>query len=324
MITNDGVARYELHCHLDGSVRLDTIGDLAREAGLALPKPVRELAVAPSDVGSLNAFLRYLELPLDVLQHPSALRRAARELVEEWHEDGVVYGEARFAPQLHTRAGMSIDDAIHAVAAGLREGTLITGVATGLLVCCLRHQPLDESLAIADAAVRLRDLVAGVDLAGAESYSGTAHREAFDIVHSAGLPVTIHAGEAAGPASVWEAIDVLGARRIGHGVRSVNEDALVQRLARDRIPLEMCPRCNVMTGAVSHLADHPADRFLSRGLAVTINTDGRTTAETSLDREFALLAGQFGWTTRHWRQVQENAREAAFARPEGAGNRHAR
>jgi adenosine deaminase len=226
-----------------------------------------------------------------------------------------VYGETRFAPQLHTRAGMTVDDAILAVAAGLSTGSTATGVSAGLIVCCLRHQPVDTSLAVVSAALRHRNLVAGVDLAGDESYPGLAHREAFDLAHAAGLPVTVHAGEAAGPASVWEAIDVLGARRIGHGVRSVHDEALVERLHRDRIALEMCPRCNVLTAAVPGLADHPADRLLARGLAVTINTDGRTTVDTSLDRELALLTDEFGWTGRQWRQVQTNAREAAFTRP---------
>jgi adenosine deaminase len=306
-------ARYELHCHLDGSVRPATIAALAREAGLTLARPARELAVAPPDVGSLAAFLPYLDLPIAVLQHPDALRRAARELVEDWHRDAVVYGEARFAPQQHTRAGMSVDDAIEAAAAGLSEGAAASGVATGLIVCCLRHEPLDTSLAVVDAALRRRDLVAGLDLAGDERYAGAAQREAFDLAHAAGLPVTVHAGEAAGPASVWEAIDVLGARRIGHGVRCVHDDALVRRLLRDRIALEMCPRCNVLTGAVPSLADHPANRLLAQGLAVTVNTDGRTTADTSLDREFAVLADEFGWTAQQVQRVQENARAAAFS-----------
>jgi adenosine deaminase len=309
--------RYELHCHLDGSVRPATLADLARAAGLTLPRPVREMAVAPPDVGSLAAFLPYLDLPIAVLQHPDALRRAARELVEDWHRDGVVYGEARFAPQQHTRAGMSIDDAIEAVAAGLSEGAAASGVATGLIVCCLRHEPLDTSLAVAAAALRRRDLVAGIDLAGDETYAGAAHRDAFDLAHAAGLPVTVHAGEAAGPASVWEAIDVLGASRIGHGVRCVHEDALIQRLLRDRVPLEMCPRCNVLTGAVPSLAEHPADRLLAQGLAVTVSTDGRTTADTSLDREFAALADEFAWTPQHVQRVQDNARAAAFAPTDG-------
>jgi adenosine deaminase len=210
---------------------------------------------------------------------------------------------------------MTLDDAVRAVGAGLADGAAATGVTTGLILCCLRHQSLDTSLAVADAAIRHRDLVAGIDLAGDEAYPGTMHREAFDLAHAAGLPVTVHAGEAAGPASVWEAVDVLGARRIGHGVRCVHEDALVQRLHRDRVPLEMCPRCNVLTGAVPSLAEHPADRLLARGLAVTVSTDGRTTADTSLDREFTVLTDEFGWTPRHVRRVQDNAREAAFALP---------
>ena len=310
-----GTARYELHCHLDGSVRPDTLADLARQAGVPLARPIRELAVAPPDVGSLAAFLPYLDFPLDVLQSRPALQRAARELVEDWHRDGVAYGEARFAPQLHTRAGMGIDDAIRAVAAGLRDGGSATGVATGLIVCCLRHQPPDASLAVADAAARLRGLVAGIDLAGDESYPGSTHREALDLAHAAGIPVTVHAGEAAGPASVWEAVEVLGARRIGHGVRSVHDEALVRRLHRDRIPLEMCPTSNVMTRAVPEMAAHPADHLLTRGLAVTISTDGRATADTSLDHELAQLTRTFGWTDRHWRAVQDNARDAAFAAP---------
>lgn len=314
----DAVARYELHCHLDASVRPATLAEFARAAGLTLPRPVRALAVAPPGSGSLAAFLTYLDLPVTLLQHPDALRRAARELVEDWHADGVVYGEARFAPQLHTRAGMAIDDAVRAVSAGLLDGAAATGVATGLIVCCLRHEPLDTSLAVVDAALRHRDLVDGLDLAGDEANPGTAHREAFDLAHAAGLPVTVHAGEAAGPASVWEALDVLGARRIGHGVRCVREEALVQRLLRDRVPLEMCPRCNVLTGAVSTLADHPADRLLARGLAVTVSTDARTTADTTLDHEFTALTDEFGWTEQHARRVQDNARAAAFARPGSA------
>ncbi|HEX6873657.1 MAG TPA: adenosine deaminase, partial [Micromonosporaceae bacterium] len=199
-------ARLELHCHLDGSVRLTTLAELAARAGLAWSGTVRETAVAPPDVGSLAAFLPYVTVVLDLLQEPAVLRRVARELVEDWHRDGVVYGEARFAPQLHTRAGMGIDEAVLAVAAGLADGASVTGMRTALILCCLRHQPLDTSLAVVDAAVRHRHLVAGVDLAGDETFAGTTHREAFDLAHRAGLPVTIHAGEAAGPDSVWEAI----------------------------------------------------------------------------------------------------------------------
>lgn len=305
--------RYELHCHLDASVRPATIVALAREQGLDLPAPVRQLAVAPLGVGSLRAFLPYLDIALDVLQTPQALRRVAAELVDDWCRDHVVYGEVRFAPQLHTRAGMHIDDAIDAVAAGLAHGTAVTGVRTGLLLCCLRHQQPQHSLEIADAAVRRRDVVAGLDLAGDERYPGGPHREAFDLAHAAGLPVTVHAGEAAGPASVWEALDVLGACRIGHGVRSIGDTALLGRLHRDQVTLETCPRCNVLTGSVPTITAHPVDRLLRAGLQVTVSTDARTTADTTLNAEFRTLRATFDWTDNEERRCQDNAARAAFA-----------
>ncbi|WP_051570984.1 adenosine deaminase [Cryptosporangium arvum] len=290
--------RYELHCHLDGSVRLSTLAELAPGVD------ARARAVAPPDVGSLHGFLPYIDVALDVLQTPEALERVARELVEDWRADGVVHGEVRFAPQLHTRAGLSVD----AVSAGLAGAD---GVRTALLLCCLRHQDPAVSLEVAATAARRGD-VAGLDLAGDERLPGAPHREAFDLAHAAGLPVTVHAGEAAGPASVWEALDVLGARRIGHGVRSVRSAALVTRLRRDAIALETCPRCNVLTGAVPSMAAHPVDELLRAGLRVTVSTDTRTTADTSLDAEFAALRETFGWGADEERRVQENAAAAAF------------
>lgn len=303
--------RYELHCHLDGSVRLATIADLAGAAGRHLDRPVSALAVAPRDVGSLQSFLPYIDIALDVLQTAGALRRAARELVEDWNRDGVGYGEVRFAPQLHTRGDLTLDDAVSAVARGLADGLENTGVRTGLLLCCLRHQSPDVSLEVADAAVRRREVV-GLDLAGDESRPGAPHVEAFDLAHRASLPVTVHAGEAAGPDSVWEALDVLGARRIGHGVRSVQDTSLVDRLAHDGVTLETCPRCNVLTRAVPSLERHPIDMLLRRGVRVTVSTDTRTTADTTLDQEFAELGSAFGWGAEEHARVQANARAGSF------------
>ncbi len=304
--------RHELHCHLDGSVRLVTIADLAREQGLRLHRPVAELAVAPADVGSLHGFLPYIDVALDVLQTPEALRRAAAELVEDWHGDGVVHGEMRFAPQLHGRGGMTIGQAVDAVASGARDTSARLGISTSLILCCLRHQSPDVALEVADAAVRHED-VSGLDLAGDERLPGKPFVAAFDLAHAAGLPVTVHAGEGAGPESVWEAIDVLGARRVGHGVRAVTDQALVRRLAADRVALETCPRCNVLTRAVATMAEHPVDRLLEAGVPVTVSTDTRTTADSTLEREFAALETCFGWGSAEHDAVQELARQAAFA-----------
>ncbi|MEV3874171.1 adenosine deaminase [Streptomyces sp. NPDC049906] len=306
--------RYELHCHLDGSVRPATLRALADEQGLALTRSVEELAVAPARCGSLTRFLTHLELPLKVLQTPDALARAARELVEDWALDGVVHGEVRFAPQLHGRHGMGLDDAVRAVARGLADGRRATGVRTALLLSCLRHQSPEESEAVAEAALRHRDAVAGLDLAGDERlHPGAPHRPAFDLMHRAGIPCTVHAGEAAGAESVWEAIDVLGARRIGHGVRCTGDPSLLRRLRSERIALEMCPTSNVQTGAAPDLAGHPAAGLLARGVPVTISTDARTTCATTLGREFRVLREASGWTAQDEERVQRHAVAAAFA-----------
>ncbi|WP_327700580.1 adenosine deaminase [Streptomyces decoyicus] len=308
------IPRYELHCHLDGSVRPDTVADLAREQGITLKRPARDLVVAPVHCGSLTTFLTYIDLPLQLLQTPHALTRTARELVEDWKADGVVYGEVRFAPQLHGRHGMTPDEAVQAVAEGLAQGRATTGVGTGMLLCCLRHQSPDESLAVAETALRHRNIVAGLDLAGDETlYTAQPHRAAFDLAHSAGMPCTVHAGEAAGPESMWEAIDILGARRIGHGVRCTSDTALLNRLRTDGIALEMCPTSNVQTGAVPSLTDHPAIPLLAAGLPVTISTDTRTTSDTTLRREFDALQHTHGWTSQHEALAQENAARASFS-----------
>ncbi|WP_158895260.1 adenosine deaminase [Amycolatopsis anabasis] len=306
--------RIELHCHLDGSVRPATVADLAAEQGIPLDRPAEELVIAPRHCGELMAYLQYIDPALDVLQTPEALHRVARELVHDWRADGIGYGEVRFAPQLHGRRGLGLDDAVRAVAAGLAEGSAATGVHCGLLLCCLRQQPPEIGEAVVDTALRLRELVCGVDLAGDESVSGAVHREAFAAAHAGGLAVTIHAGEAAGPASVWEALDVLGAARIGHGVRSAEDSALVSRLRADGVTLEMCPTSNAQTGAIAELARHPADRLLADGLAVTISTDARTTSATTVSREFRVLAEHFGWTAEHEARCQANARAGAFAK----------
>ncbi|MFE7044342.1 adenosine deaminase [Streptomyces atratus] len=316
ILSSTPTPRYELHCHLDGSVRPGTVADLAREQGIVLNRPVEELVVAPANCDSLTTFLTYIDTPLQVLQTPDALTRAARELVEDWDADGVVHGEVRFAPQLHGREGMTLDEAVQAVAEGLAAGRETTSVRTGLLLCCLRHQNPDESLAVAETALRQREHVAGLDLAGDEKrFTARSHRAAFDLAHAGGLPCTAHAGEAAGPESMWEAIDILGVRRIGHGVRCTTDPALLDRLRADRIALEMCPTSNVQTGAVPTLAEHPAARLLADGLPVTISTDTRTTSATNLNREFDALRHSTGWHADQEALAQKNAARAVFAAP---------
>ncbi|MRX44813.1 adenosine deaminase [Agromyces kandeliae] len=302
----------ELHCHIDGSVRPSTIEDLARRQGIDLPGPAEALARVSPSCTSLVEYIAAIDVALDVLQTPEALYRAAFELVEDWRADGVHHGEARFAPALHRRRGLDLAAITEAVASGLRDGGDATGVETRLILCCLRPAAPDVTWAVVETAAT-SDQVIGLDVSGPEAgVSLLPHAAAFRAARDAGLRITVHAGEADGPRSVWDAIDELGAERIGHGVRSVRDPALVRRLATDAIALEVCPTSNVQTAAVASLAEHPIDELRRAGVPVTVSCDGRTVSGVTLQGERALLEHTFGWTSADWAAAQANAERAAF------------
>jgi adenosine deaminase len=307
--------KIELHCHLDACVRIETAGAIGRELGMSLPEPLRDALVAPEVCDNLFDYLRRLDLALDLMQRASHLRRIARELMEDFARDGVVYAEVRFAPQLHTRDGLTMQEVVDAVHQGLAEGSRAHGVTAGLILCCLRHRPVEEGVLVARLAGDNRDVVCALDLAGDEGRFPEAapHVAAFRVARDAGLRLTVHAGENAGASSVREALDLLGAERIGHGVRVEEDPALVERVAAERVALDMCPRSNVQTRAVASLASHPIDRLLRKGLRVTVSTDGRTTSDTSVTGELERLRGQFGWGMAEFLAVQRNAAQAVFA-----------
>jgi adenosine deaminase len=226
----------------------------------------------------------------------------------------VVYAEIRFAPQLHTRRGLSLQAVLDAVNAGFAAGMREFPVFVATIVCCLRHEPPETSLRVAELAAANRSGVVALDLAGDEArHGGTPHAPAFDLARHAGLRRTVHAGEAAGGESVVEALEVLGAERIGHGVRVEARPGLVSSLRAAAIPLEMCPTSNVQTRAVGAFHDHPLPRLLSQGLKVTVNTDGRVTSDTSLTRELTRLGQELGLGLPDFFQLQRNAVDAAFA-----------
>lgn len=310
--------KIELHSHLDACVRVETVADIGREIGLDLPEPLEAALVAPDTCADLFDYISRIDLALQVMQRPDDLTRIAREAVEDMARDGIIHGELRFAPQLHTRRGLRPEQVLEAVQRGLVEGADRHGVSMGLIVCCLRHQAAEQSLAVAQLAIAHRDMVCALDLAGDEARHSDAepHAPAFDLARRAGLYLTAHAGENAGAASVRQAIDRLGAERIGHGVRIVEDDELCERVVADGIALDMCPRSNVQTRAVESLASHPIDRLLARGARVTVSTDGRTVSRTTVGEEFERLAGQFGWGLREFWACQRNAARAAFVTDE--------
>ncbi|MGS2647557.1 adenosine deaminase [Streptosporangium sp. LJ11] len=317
-----------LHDHLDGGLRPETIIDLARESGYdKLPATETDSLRAwfreSADSGSLERYLETFDHTVGVMQTREALVRVAAECAEDLAEDGVVYAEVRYAPEQHTSTGLSLEEVIEAVQEGFNAGSKGRGIRVGTLLTAMRHQA--RSMEIAELAVRYRDAgVVGFDIAGAEAgYPPTRHLDAFEYLQRENAHFTIHAGEAFGLPSIWQAIQWCGADRLGHGVRII-DDISVQsdgepklgRLAayvRDkRIPLEMCPTSNLQTGAAASIAEHPIGLLRRLNFRVTVNTDNRLMSGTSVSEEFAKLSEAFGygWDDMLWFTV--NAMKSAF------------
>ncbi len=322
-----------LHDHLDGGLRPATVAELAAESGYAdLPTTdPQALGIWFRDAADSGSLVRYLETfahTVGVMQSESALRRVARECAEDLAADGVVYAEVRFAPELHTATGLSLEQVVDAVLAGFAEGERAsaergTPIVVRALLGAMRTAA--RSTEIARLVVQYRDRgVVGFDIAGAEEgYPPTRHLDAFEYLRRENAHFTIHAGEAFGLPSIWEAIQWCGAERLGHGVRimddiTVDDDgaAHLGRLAayvRDRrVPLEMCPSSNVQTGAVASIAEHPIGLLRTAGFRVTVNTDNRLMSHTSLSQEMYLLSQAFGYGLADLRWLTVNAMKSAF------------
>ena len=319
-----------LHDHLDGGLRPASVVELAAGCGYrGLPASnapaLAEWFRAAADSGSLERYLETFAHTVAVMQTPEALRRVAREAAEDLAADGVVYAEIRWAPELHTEQGLALDEVVAAVLAGFREGEASSGnaIRIGAIVTAMRHAA--RSREIAELAVAFRDDgVVGFDIAGAEAgYPPTRHLDAFEYLRRENFHFTIHAGEAFGLPSIWEAIQWCGADRLGHGVRITDDVSgaasrtpslgrLAQYVRDKRIPLEMCPSSNVQTGAATSIAAHPIGLLRRLYFRVTVNTDNRLMSGTSLSREFALLADAFGygWADLQWFTL--NAMKSAF------------
>jgi len=310
--------KVELHVHLDGAVRPDTAIELARAEGIALPADdpaalLTHMRVG-AECGSLAEYLAKFELVLPLLQTRQALERVAFELAERAAAHNCLYAEVRFAPQLHTRRGLGCSDAIEAVLAGLRLAEERCGIVARAIAICMRHHSEETNLAVVEAASRHRGrgLVA-VDLAGDEaSHPPARFRRVFAHARSLGLPCTIHAGEAAGADSIAEAMDGLGASRIGHGVRLREDPGLLEQVRQRRIPLELCPTSNVQTKAVAGWADYPLRDYVDRGIPATINTDNPTVSGTTWTDECAAAVERLGFSPPELVRLMRNAIEAAF------------
>jgi len=292
----------ELHVHLDGSLRPSTMLELARERDIPLPVSTPDDLAAHMVVTggtSLEHYLGRFDLTLSVLQDSEALERVACELVADHASENVRYVEVRFCPQLSTKRGLSPEEVIDAVLAGLRRAEREHQVRAGLIVCALRSHNGARSLEMAELAVSCRSRgVVGFDLAGAEAgYPVRDHADAFQYAASADLPITIHAGEGYGAPSIREAVEVGQADRIGHGTR-LHEDPELLDVVRERgIPLEVCLTSNVQTGATASLSEHPLRRYFDEGIEVCLSTDNRLVSGVTLADEYerASEALDFSW-----------------------------
>ena len=308
----------DLHLHFDGSLLARTVLELAKEQGIALPSEepdeLKLFLAAPADCGSLNEYLEKFDLPLLVLQTREAIRKGMYTLVSSLKEQGMLYAEIRFAPQLHTKKGLTQEQVVKAALQGLQEAAAGSFFKAKLILCCMRGADNREEnlLTVRTAAAFLGRGVAALDLAGAEALYPTAdYGEVFALAKELSVPFTIHAGEADGPESIRAALR-MGASRIGHGVRAGEDPELLEELKEKQIPLEMCPSSNVQTKAVPSLSEHPVLSYLRRGLLVTVNTDNMTVSDTTIEREFRLLKEELGMTPEERRQLLLNAADAAF------------
>jgi adenosine deaminase len=317
-----------LHDHLDGGVRPQTVVELAAETGYdALPTTdADELAAwftAGANRGDLVLYLDGFAHTVGVMQTRDALERVAAECAADLADDGVVYAEVRFAPELHLEKGLTLDEVVEAVLAGFRAGSADRPITMGLLLSAMRTAA--NSTDIADLVLRHRDAgVVGFDIAGSEEgHPPTRHLDAFRHIAAANSHITIHAGEAFGLPSIWEALQICGAERLGHGVRIVDDieigpdgKVVLGRLAsfvRDRrTPLEMCPSSNVHTGAALSLAEHPIGLLKRLRFRVTVNTDNRTMSGVTLSTEMHCLCQTFGWDWDDVEWLTTNAMKSAF------------
>ncbi len=320
-ITSDLIARLpkvELHCHLDGSVRPETILDLGQKQNVSLPASTPEDMAAILKIGknrgSLTDYLTRFPIILSVLQTPDALERVTYELIEDVARENTRYIEIRYSPILHTEQSMTMEESVSAVKKGIQRGRKDFGVEAGIIVCGIRNISAEASLKLADLTVRFKSKgVVGFDLAGAEeNFPAKDHREAFYLILNHNINATIHAGEAFGPSSIHQALHYCGAHRIGHGTRLKEDKDLMHYVNDHRIPLEICLTSNWHTHSVRSLKYHPMKYYFDQGIRVTLNTDNRTISDTTLTKEFQLAHDLFGFSLKDLRKIIITSAKSTF------------
>ena len=312
--------KIDLHCHLDGSVRVETLYELLLEKGEIKDQPMEDFRKLASITGECRSLVEYLErfaYPGKVMQTKENLERITYEIMEDMKKDKVVYGELRFAPYLHMEEGLSFEEVVEAVIKGLNRGKEDFNIGGNLILIGMRHESSDNTLDVVEKGAKyLGKGVVAFDIAGNEAdFPPAIHQEAFKRAKELGYKITIHAGETGVVENIYKALD-LGADRIGHGIAAIKDEKLMARLRDENIFLEMCPISNIQTKSVESIEDYPILEFLRRGIKVTVNTDNRTVSNTSNEREFEYLQDKLGLSNEDIIKITKNSIEASFTSKE--------
>lgn len=308
----------ELHCHLDGSMRVETIIELAKEQGIELPKKsvksLTDYLAVGMNCKSLEEYLQPFAVTCSVLQTKNALIRATYELAEDCAKENIWYLEIRFSPILHIEKGLTLSQVVDAVLEGKKKAEKDFDIQIGVIICGLRHTEPEISLTLAELSVAYKNHgVVGFDLAGAEEgFPAKYHKESFYLIINNNINTTVHAGEGYGPESIHQALHVISANRIGHGTRLREDGDLLNYVNDHRIPLEMCITSNVQTKAVESFENHPIKFYFDLGIRVTVNTDNRLISNTTLTDEYMLAIEKFGFKDKELKYLILNGFKSAF------------
>ncbi len=305
------VPKVELHLHLDCSLSFEVVSFLQPEITV---EKFRSGFIAPAKNENLAEVLRVIDNALALMQNEKALRLVTQDLFRQLAAENVKYAEIRFAPHLHTRSGLNAEEVVRIVDEAFRDCMSETGVQAGLVLCTLRHYSEEQSLETVRLVEKfLHSNVVALDLAADEAgFSIQPHVKAFQYAVANEIPRIAHCGEARGPESIRETLDLLKPMRLSHGVRCVEDPELVEELRDRQIHLEVCPTCNIQVNVFPAYADHPINQLYEAGLSVGINTDGRTLANVSLSDEYRKLAEVFGWGKAHFARCNSDALAASF------------
>jgi adenosine deaminase len=304
--------KIELHLHLDCSLSYEVVSQM--DPSITYDR-YRETFVAPPKCANLADCLTRAAAGVALMQTREQLRAVTADLLDQLQRDHVIYAEIRFAPLLHTQKGLSAEEVVETVNDALEKASQASGVEAGLILCTLRHYSEAQSLQTVKLVKQFRGTrVAGFDIAAADEagYPIDAHIAAFGYAAGHNIPCTAHAGEAEGPESVWETLEQFRPSRIGHGVRSVEDPALLEHLREQKIHLEVCPTSNIQTNVYDTYQDHPISKLYRLGLPVSVNTDTRTMTDITLTQEYEKLQQTFGWDQEHFLACNLNALDAAF------------